>query len=71
MYRWCLPHLQVTLATLVTDGAVKRVVDQQKLHHTLSGLAGHLTVSLDAPALHHWHGTGSNRLCVDRTMQFT
>lgn len=30
-----LSHLKITLASLVADGAVERMVDQQKLHHSL------------------------------------
>ena len=31
-----LLHLQVTLSTLVTDGAVQRVIGQQEFHHPFS-----------------------------------
>ena len=30
--------LEVTFATLIADGAVQRVVGQQKLHHSSSGV---------------------------------
>lgn len=39
--------LQVTLATLVANGAVKRVVGQQELHDTLTGLVDEGRVRLD------------------------
>uniref|UniRef100_A0AAG5DV64 Uncharacterized protein n=1 Tax=Anopheles atroparvus TaxID=41427 RepID=A0AAG5DV64_ANOAO len=54
--------LQVALASLVADGAVERVVHQQELHDALARFARHLRVGLDAPALHHRHGAGGDRL---------
>lgn len=46
--------LQITLATLVANGAVKRVVCQQELHHALARLVNLWAVRLD-------HHTGLHR----------
>lgn len=45
--------LQITLATLVTDGTVERVVGKQKLHDTLAGLVDEGRVGLDNHAWLH------------------
>lgn len=34
--------LQVALTALIANGAIKGMVDQQELHHSLPGLAGHV-----------------------------
>lgn len=39
--------LEITLATLVANGAVQRVVGQQELHDTLTGLVNEGRVGLD------------------------
>lgn len=39
--------LQIALATLVADGAVERVVGEQELHDTLTGLVNEWRVGLD------------------------
>ena len=38
--------LQIALAALVTNRAIKRMVDQQELHHTLTGLFDHRRICL-------------------------
>ena len=55
--------LQLTLATLVAYGAIKRVVDEQKLHDRLLRLDGTLRFGVHDHALRHrrctsWHGFG-------------
>ena len=54
--------LKVALSALVTDRAVKRVVDQQELHNALPSLPGEVGVGLDAPAFHDGHGAGRDGL---------
>ena len=61
--------LQVTLAALIADRAIQRVVDQQKLHHPLTGLLDHGAVGLDhrrravraGPQILDLHGTACGR----------
>lgn len=54
--------LQVTLTTLVTNGAVQRVVYKEKLHYSLPRFSCHVRVGLDTPTFHHRHRTSSNWL---------
>ena len=54
--------LEVALPSLVTDGAIQGVVDQEELHHSLPGLPGELAVGLDLPTIHHRHSASSHRL---------
>ena len=61
--RWkALPHLKVTFASLVTDGAVQGVVDKQKLHDSLSCFPYQLCVGLDLHSRPSGHGAGRDRL---------
>ena len=50
--------LQLALAALIADGAVKRMVDQQKLHDTLLGKLGFLGGCEDLHARGNRCGTG-------------
>ena len=43
--------LMIQQADLVTDGAVKGVVDQKELHHSLSSFSGEVGVSVHLPPL--------------------
>ena len=54
--------LEIALSSLVTNGTIERMVDQQKLHDTLSGLFRKVGVCFYAPAFHDRHGAGGNRL---------
>jgi len=62
--------LQIALAALVANRAIQRVVDQQKLHHALTGLLDHGRVRLDHRRLPfragaqvaHLHRAGCGRL---------
>ena len=54
--------LKVTFPPLVTNGAIKRMVYQQELHHTFPCLAGHFRIRFDSPPFHHRHGTCCYRL---------
>ena len=54
--------LQVALAALVADGAVQRVVDQQKLHHSLPCLLHQRRVGLHVHARPRRHRARCHRL---------
>src|SRR5262249_58725732 len=62
--------LQIAFAALVADRAVKRMIDQQELHHAFARLAHHRRASLDlrrlalraGTAVAHGPGAGGNRL---------
>ncbi len=62
--------LQITLATLIADRTVERMVDQQKLHHPLAGAFDHGRVGPDQRGLAlgtgaqiaHLHGAGGDGL---------
>ena len=43
--------LEIALSSLVADRTVERVVGQQELHHTSSGVAGHFRLSDDLHAV--------------------
>ena len=63
--RAAIPHrqiLQLALATLIANGAIQRVVDQQKLHHRLLGLDGLVALAADNHAVGDRRGTGRHRL---------
>ena len=51
--------LQLAFAALITDRAIQRMVNQQKLHHTLLGSDGHFGVRK------HFHAIG-DRCCTSR-----
>jgi hypothetical protein len=60
-----VPHrlvLQVTLTTLVTNGAVEGMVGEQELHDTLAGFVGEGGVRLDDHAGLDGPGAGGHRL---------
>ncbi len=54
--------LQLTLATLVADRAIQRVVDQQKLHHTLLRRHSQLRMREYLHAIGHGGCAGRQRL---------
>ena len=54
--------LQLAFATLVANGAVQRVVDEQKLHHRLLGLDGLVALGAHDHALRHRRGAGRHGL---------
>ena len=54
--------LQLTLATLVTNGAVQRMIDQQEFHDRLLGLDSLVALGAHDHALRHWRGTGRHGL---------
>ena len=49
--------LQLAFTALIADWAIERVVDQQKLHHTLLGLDGFLVFGMHDHALGNRRGT--------------
>ena len=54
--------LEVAFTTLITNRAIKWMVDQKELHDSFTGLASHVWICFDLPSLHDGHGTSSNRL---------
>ena len=54
--------LQLTLSALVTNWAIERVIDQQKLHHALLGLDGFVALGVHDHALRHGCGAGRHGL---------
>ncbi len=62
--------LQVTLATLIADRAIQRVVDQQKFHHAFARLLHHRRIGLHdgrlplrtRPQITHLHGAAGGGL---------
>jgi len=54
--------LKITFATLIADGTIERVVDEQKLHDTLTCLSREVRICFDAPPFHNGHGAGGHRL---------
>ena len=62
--------LQVTLAALIADRAIQRVVDQQEFHHALAGLFHHGRIGFNdrrlafgaRPQIAHLHGARRRRL---------
>ena len=48
--------------TLIANGTIQRVVDQQEFHDALPGLAGEVGVGLDLPSVHDGHGAGGHGL---------
>ena len=49
--------LQITLTALIADRAIKRMVDQQELHHTLTGFLNHRGIRFDHRRLAFWART--------------
>ena len=47
---------------LVTDWAVKWVVDKEELHNSLSSFSGEVGVRVHLPSVHDRHGTSRHRL---------
>src|SRR5690606_23615542 len=53
--------LQVAFATLVADRAIKRMVDEQELHHAFTRALHLLGACMDDHAIRSRHGAGSHR----------
>ena len=53
--------LQLALTTLVTDRAIQRVVNEQKLHHGLLCLDGFISLGVNHHALRYGRGTRGHR----------
>ncbi len=53
-----MEFLQLTLAALVTDRAIQRVVDQQEFHHRTLRLFGVVGTGADFHAVHYRRGAG-------------
>ena len=53
--------LELALAGLVADGAIERMIDEQKLHHALAAFLDHRGIGADAHALGDVLGAGNLR----------
>ena len=54
--------LQLALATLITNRAIQRVIDQQELHHRFLGFDGLVGLGVHDHALRHRSGAGGHGL---------
>ena len=54
--------LQLALAALITDRAIQRVIDQQKLHHALLSFDGFVVFGMHDHALRHRRSAGRHGL---------